>query len=122
MEQSRIPLINGWILLTADNIYHFYLNGEYIKGDDTRLFESVDRVGFIEFGDFLQNGENVLAIDVTDDNGLPHYGLRFHMQLEMLPVEITAAAERIRRQAAENVDENRLKTVVILNKNRIPVQ
>jgi hypothetical protein len=115
-------VINGWVLLTADNVYHFYLNGEYIKGDDTQIFESVDRVGFIEFGDFLQNGENVIAIDVTDNNGLPNYGLRFHMQLEMLPVEITAAADRIRRQAAENVDENRLKTIVILNKNRVPVQ
>jgi hypothetical protein len=118
--QDRV--INGWVLLTADNVYHFYLNGQYIKGDDTKIFESVDRVSYIEFGDFLQQGENVIAVDVTDNNGVPNYGLRFHMQLEMLPVEITAAAERIRRKAAENVDEERLKNVVILNKNRIPVQ
>ncbi len=115
--QDRI--IEGWILLTADNNYHFYLNGEYIKGDDTQIFEKVDRVSFIEFSDFLKQGENTIAVDVTDFNGAPHLGLKFYMQLELLPVEITAAAERIRQKAAENVDENRLKTIVILNKNRI---
>ncbi len=115
--QDRV--INGWVLLTADNQYHFYLNGEYIKGDNTKMFESVDRVEYIEMGDFLKKGENVIAVDVTDFNGVPHYGLRFYMHLEMLPVEITAAADRIRQKAAESVDENRLKKVVILNKNRI---
>ena len=115
-------VINGWALLTADNEYHFYLNGEYIKGDDTKIFESVDRVDYIEISDFLKMGDNVIAIDVTDYNGVPHQGLRFYMHLEMLPGEITAAADRIRRKAAENVDENRLKTIVILNKNRILAQ
>jgi tetratricopeptide (TPR) repeat protein len=115
--QDRV--VNGWALITADNDYHFYLNGEYIKGDDTKMFESVDRVEYIEISDFLNTGENTIAIDVTDFNGPPHLGLKFYLQLEMLPVEITAAAERIRRKAAENVDENRLRKVVILNKNRI---
>lgn len=112
-------VINGWVLITADNQYHFYLNGDYIKGDDTKIFETVDRVDYIEIADFIKTGENVIAIDVTDFNGVPHRGLRFYMHLEMLPVEITAAADRIRQKAAENVDENRLKTIVILNKNRI---
>ena len=112
-------VINGWALLSADNEYHFYLNGEYIKGDDTKIFETVDRVDYIEISDFLKTGDNIIAIDVTDYNGVPHHGLRFYMHLEMLPVEITAAADRIRRKAAENVDENRLRTIVILNKNRI---
>ncbi len=118
--QDRV--INGWILVTADDNYHLYLNGQYIKGSDTKLFESVDRVEYIEMGDFFKKGENVLAVDVTDFNGAPHLGFRFYMQLEMLPGEITAAAERIRAQAAENVDENRLKSIVILNKNRILIK
>lgn len=112
-------VINGWVLITADNQYHFYLNGDYIKGDNARIFETVDRVQYIELADFIQPGNNVIAVDVTDFNGAPHYGLRFYMQLEMLPGEITAAAERIRRKAAENVDEATLKKLVVLNKNRI---
>lgn len=112
-------VINGWALLTADNDYHFYLNGEYIKGDETKIFENVDKVEYIEISDFLKEGENILAIDVTDFNGPPHFGLKFYMHLELLPVEITAAADRIRQKAAENVDENQLKKIVILNKNRI---
>ncbi len=114
--------INGWALLTADDEYHFYLNGEYIKGDESSIFEQVDRVEYIEISDFLKVGDNVIAIDVTDFDGPPRYGLRFYMQVELLPVEITAAVEKIRRQAAENVDENRLRTIVILNKNRIVTQ
>lgn len=111
--------INGWALITGDDEYHFYLNGEYIKGDDTGIFENVDVVNYLALSDFINIGENVIAIDVTDLDGPPRYGLRFYMQLEQLPVEITAAAERIRRKASESVDPDRLKTIVILNKNRI---
>jgi tetratricopeptide (TPR) repeat protein len=118
--QDRV--INGYALITADNQYHFYLNGEYIKGNENNLFESVDRVEYIELGDFVKTGENLIAIDVTDINGAPHYGLRFYLQLEILPLEITAAAERIRQKAAENVDENQLRTIVVLNKNRVPAK
>ena len=75
-----------------------------------------------EISDFLKIGENTIAIDVTDFDGTPRYGLRFYMQLEILPGEITAAADRIRRKAAEEVDSERMKKVVILNKNRIPSQ
>ncbi len=111
--------VSGWALITADDEYHFYLNGEYIKGDETGIYETVDRVGFMELTDFLTKGENLIAIDVTDFDGPPRNGLRFYLQLEMLPVEITAAAERIREKAAENVDTEKLKKVVVLNKNRI---
>ncbi len=111
--------ISGWALITGDDEYHLYLNGEYIKGDETGVFENVDQVSFIELSDFLKKGENVLGVDVTDFDNVPRYGLRFYMQLEMLPGEITSAAERIRRQAAENVDMKRLKNIVILNKNRV---
>ena len=112
--------INGWALMTGDDQYHFYLNGEYIKGDNAGIFENVDRVSFIEISDFLRVGKNEIAIDVTDFDGVPRNGLRFYMHLELLPGEITAAAERIRRKAAESVDETRLVKVDVLNKNRIP--
>jgi len=115
-------VINGWALITADDEYHFYLNGEYIKGDESAIFEQVDRVDFIEISDFLKVGENVIAIDVTDFDGPPRLGLRFYMELELLPVEITSAVERIRREAAESVYPERLKTVAILNKNKVLVQ
>ena len=112
--------INGWVLLTADDQYHFYLNGEYIKGDNARIFENVDKVTFIEISDFLKVGNNEIAVDVTDFDGPPRNGLRFYLHLELLPGEITAAADRIRRKAAENIDEARLVKVDVLNKNRIP--
>lgn len=115
-------VIDGWALITADDEYHFYLNGDYIKGDETRMYEIVDHVEFIELSDFLKTGENIIAIDVTDFDGPPRNGLRFYMELESLPVEITSAADRIRQRAAASVDENRLRTIVILNKNRIVSQ
>lgn len=115
-------VIDGWALITADDEYHFYLNGDYIKGDETKMYEVVDRVEFIELSDFLKIGENVIAIDVTDFDGPPRNGLRFYMELESLPVEITSAAEKIRQRTAANIDINRLKTIVILNKNRIVSQ
>lgn len=115
-------VVDGWALITADDEYHFYLNGEYIKGDETGIFTHVDKVDYIEISDFLKPGDNVIAIDATDFDGPPRYGLKFYMMLEMLPVQVTQAAEKIRRQAAENVDENQLRVIVILNKNRILAQ
>ncbi len=111
--------VGGHVYITADDEYHFYLNGEYIKGDDTRIFTEVDSVEFIAFSDYLKQGDNLIAIDVGDYDNVPRYGLRFYMELELLPGEVTAAAERLRKKIAESVDENRLKTVMILNKNRI---
>ncbi|GAB4368577.1 MAG: hypothetical protein Kow0042_09820 [Calditrichia bacterium] len=111
--------ISGWAVITADDEYLLYLNGEYIKGDNVRIYEQVDKLEFIEFGDFLRVGENVIAVDVTDVDGPPRYGFRFYMEIESLPVEITSAAEKIRQRAERSVDEDRLKTVIILNKNRI---
>ncbi len=115
----RNQVIKGWALITADDEYHIYLNGEYIKGDETALFESVDSISYIEIGDFLHRGENVVAVEVTDFDGPPRYGFRFYMKLELLPVEVTSAAEKIRRAAAENIDEQELMRTVLLNKNRI---
>ncbi len=114
--------IDGWALITADDQYHFYLNGEYIKGDETGIYEEVDLVSYIELSDFLNVGENLIAIDVTDFDGPPRNGLRFYMELEMLPIEVTSAAQRIREKTSENVDLNRLRKLVILNKNRILTQ
>jgi hypothetical protein len=115
----RDQVVNGWAVITADDEYHIYLNGEYIKGDETAIFESVDHVSYIEISDFLHKGENVLAVDVTDFDGPPRYGLRFYMVLELLPVEVTSAAEKIRQAAAENIDEHQLMKIIVLNKNRI---
>ncbi len=115
----RDQVVNGWAVITADDEYHIYLNGEYIKGDETAMFESVDHVSYIEISDFLHKGENIIAVDVTDFDGPPRYGLRFYMVLELLPVEVTSAAEKIRQAAAENIDENQLMKIIVLNKNRI---
>jgi hypothetical protein len=111
--------INGYAFITADDDYHFYLNGQYIKADEGKNFVSVDQIDYIEIGDFLKVGENVISIDVTDYDGPPRNGLRFFMELELLPVEISSAAERVRQRAEESVDPERLKTVTTLNKNRV---
>ncbi|GAB4329812.1 MAG: hypothetical protein Kow0037_05080 [Calditrichia bacterium] len=114
---SRI--VNGWGLITADDSYHLYLNGEYIRGDGTNDFESVEKIEFYEISDFLKTGKNVLAVDVTDFDGEPRYGFRFYLHLESLPVEVTKAAEKIRSQIESGVDENEYRKVVTLNKNKI---
>jgi hypothetical protein len=120
-KKFNLPVrtINGYAFITADDDYHFYLNGQYIKADEGKNFVSVDQIDYIEIGEFLKDGENVISIDVTDYDGPPRNGLRFFMELELLPVEISSAAERIRQRAEESVDPERLKTVTTLNKNRV---
>jgi tetratricopeptide (TPR) repeat protein len=111
--------INGFAFITADDGYHLYLNGQYIKEGFTDNLQTADRIEYIEFSDFLRSGDNVIAIDVTDYDGPPRNGLRLFLELELLPAEIASAAERIRQQAEESVDPQRLKIVSILNKNRV---
>lgn len=117
-ELAALP-VQGRIAITADKTYRCYLNDVYIIGVDGDNFEQVDLVPFEAFGGELRVGKNILACSVTDYDGPPRYGLRFEMLLEFLPIELSEAVKKIAEGQQENVDLEKLRQVVILNKNRI---
>jgi len=117
-DLSSLP-VQGRIAITADKTYRCYLNDVYIIGVDGDNFEKVDLVPFEAFGDELKVGKNILACSVTDYDGPPRYGLRFEVLLEFLPIELSDAVKKISESHQENVDLEKLRQVVILNKNRI---
>ncbi|MHA2203363.1 MAG: tetratricopeptide repeat protein, partial [Candidatus Hodarchaeales archaeon] len=55
-KKFNLPVrtINGYAFITADDDYHFYLNGQYIKADEGKNFVSVDQIDYIEIGEFLK--------------------------------------------------------------------
>jgi hypothetical protein len=64
---------------------------------------------------------NVIAIDVEDKDH-SRRGIKFYGFLEVLPADITAAAEEKAKVAKVIVDPLILKKVNILNKNRIALK
>ena len=117
-DLSALP-VQGRIAITADKTYRCYLNDIYIIGVDGNNFEQVDVVPFEAFGNELKVGRNTLACSVTDYDGPPRYGLRFEMLLEFLPIELSEAVKKISERHQENVDLEKLRQIVILNKNRV---
>lgn len=117
-DLSALP-VQGRIAITADKTYRCYLNDVYIIGVDAGDFEQVDMVPFEAFGNELKVGKNTLACSVTDYDGPPRNGLRLEMLLEFLPIELSDAVKKISEQHRENVDLEKLRQIVILNKNRI---
>jgi len=112
--------INGWIAVSGDHSYHLYLNDIYITGVDKTEFEKTEVVPFRTFENFVAEGNNLLAVSVTDTDGKPHYGLRFHLHLELLPGEMSDTIKNIRsRMGEENIDPAKLQKSGVLNKNRI---
>jgi tetratricopeptide (TPR) repeat protein len=118
-DLSAIP-VGGWIAITGDKTYRFYLNDTYVIGVENSDFTlDVSIISFEAFSTILNEGKNVISCSVTDIDGPPRYGLRFYMLLEALPGEVTVAAEKIRESEEEKIDFNKLKETVILNKNRV---
>jgi tetratricopeptide (TPR) repeat protein len=111
--------VDGKLAITGDKTYRCYLNDVYIIGVDDGDFENARLVPFEAFGNELRVGKNTVACSVTDYDGPPRYGLRFHMQLEFLPIELSEAVAKISEGNNENIDLDKLRQIVILNKNRI---
>lgn len=111
--------VDGKIAITGDKTYRCYLNDIYIIGIDDGNYENAQLVPFEAFGNELRVGKNTLACSVTDYDGPPRYGLRFHLFLEFLPIKLSEAVAKINEKNQEKIDLDKLRQIVILNKNRI---
>jgi tetratricopeptide (TPR) repeat protein len=112
--------IEGWVAITGDKTFRLFMNDAYILGVDDSDFESgAQIIPFEAFRGILKKGENVIACSVTDTDGAPRYGLRLYLMLKFIPGEITEIASKIRNSQQENVDPEKFKQAVILNKNNV---
>ncbi|MEJ2542465.1 MAG: tetratricopeptide repeat protein [Calditrichaceae bacterium] len=109
---------NGLFIVTADDDYRLYLNGDYIIDDAENTFTKLDSIDYITLEYSLKKGENIIAIDV-EDKDLTAQGLMFYSYFEVIPADITEAAERQARAERVVVDPQLLERVNVLNKNRI---
>ena len=105
-------------IVTADDDYRLYLNGDYIIDDAYNLFTKLDSIDYITLEFSLKKGENILAIDV-EDKDLTAQGLMFYGFFEVIPADVTEAAERQARAERVIVDPKILRRINVLNKNRI---
>lgn len=112
--------VSGEMYVTADNDFRLYLNGEYIIDDELDNYSVLDTLDYYTFDVFLKKGKNVISIDV-EDKDLSAGGLKFYAFTEILPSDITAAAEEKAKVKKVIVDSEILRKVNILNKNRISV-
>ncbi len=69
--------------------------------------------------EFLKKGDNLIAVKVVDMNGTPHLGLRFYLNTEILPTEISQTIAKIKQIQEEKISNAILKRIAILNKNKI---
>ncbi len=112
--------IGGWIAITGERAYQLFVNDVYITGVDSTRFENVQLIPFSTYGEFLKPGDNLIAISVTDFDGPPRYGIRFYLNAELLPGEVTNVLENIRKKMGiQEVPREQLIESGILNKNRI---
>lgn len=117
IELNGTP-VSGEIFVTADNDFRLYLNGEYLLDDAEDDFNSLDTLDYYTFQEFLKPGRNVIGIDVEDKDH-SRKGLKFYGSLEVLPLDITAAAEEKAKVQKVVADPVILRKINILNKNRI---
>jgi len=110
--------LNGAIYVTADDDFRIYLNGEYLIDDEMNDYAVLDSVDFYTIDIFLKKGKNIITIDV-EDKDLTAGGLKVYAYFELLPADITAAAEEKAKVKRVFVEPELLKKVNILNKNRI---
>jgi len=111
----------GMIYLTADDDFRLYLNGDYIIDDYENNFAVLDSVDFITLEFSLKSGMNIIAIDV-EDKDFTGEGLKFYGFFEIIPADVTEAAERLARAEKITIDPKILQRVNILNKNRISLK
>jgi len=111
--------IDGYIAVAGDDSYRLYINDIYINGKDADSFEKADVISFSTFSEFLKKGENLISVSVTDFDGEPRYGLKFHLSVKLLPGEITDTINKIRQTQQSDINPATLRKTVTLNKNRI---
>ena len=113
--------VDGNLYITADNDYRFFLNSEYIIDDDADSFARIDTIdyGYISYS--IKPGRNILAIHTvdTDKSG---GGVKVYGYIELLPLDISAAAEEQGKIIQLDVDPIILKKINTLNKNRISLR
>jgi len=108
----------GSIYVTADEDFRIYLNGEYLVDDELNDYAVIDSLDYYTFDIYLKKGKNEIAIDV-EDRDLTAKGLKMYSFFELLPANITAAAEEKAKVKQVFVEPNLLRKINILNKNRI---
>ncbi|NOX88849.1 MAG: tetratricopeptide repeat protein [Calditrichaeota bacterium] len=113
--------VNGIIYVTADEDFRIYLNGEYLLDDEKNDYSVVDTLDFYTFDLYLKEGKNVLAVDV-EDRDMTRGGLKLYGYIEILPADVTKAAEEMAKEKKIIVDPAVLKRINILNKDRIVVE
>ncbi len=119
-EINGTPL-DGNFYVTADNDFRIYLNGEYLLDDEYDDYARLDTLDYYTFDIILKQGKNVIGIDVEDKDH-SRQGLKFYGYIEVLPADITKAAEEKAKVKKIEIDPIILKKVNILNKNRISVK
>ncbi len=113
--------LEGSVYVTADNDFRLYLNGEYLTDDEMDDFAVLDTLDFYTIDLYLKKGKNVFSIDV-EDKDITGYGLKFYASFELLPADITAAAEEKAKVKRVFVEPELLRKINILNKNRISLK
>jgi tetratricopeptide (TPR) repeat protein len=112
--------VGGSIYITADDDYRFFINGEYIIDDLDDDFNKLDSLDYATISYYLKPGSNTFALDVIDYDKTEQ-GVKLYGYFEVLPSDITAAAEERAKIQKIDIDPILIKKVNILNKNRISV-
>lgn len=113
--------VGGTIYITADDDFRFFINGEYILDDLDDDYFKVDTLDFQTISYYMKPRKNVLTIDVIDFNKTEK-GVKLYGYFEVLPDDITAAAEERAKIKQVSIDPVILRKVNVLNKNRITVK
>jgi tetratricopeptide (TPR) repeat protein len=112
--------VGGAIYITADDDYRLFINGEYIIDDADDDFTKLDSLDYETISYYLKPGVNVFVLDVIDYNKTAQ-GAKLYGYFEVLPADLTAAAEENAKIQKIDIDPIILKKVNILNKNRISI-
>jgi len=112
--------VDGYIYMTADNEFSFFLNEEYITDDEANNFAVLDTIDFGYISYSIKSGLNTFSIRVidTDHSG---GGIKLYGYFELIPLDILAAMEERSRVAALDIDPGVLYKINTLNKNRVPI-
>jgi len=112
--------VGGAIYITADDDYRFFINGEYIIDDADDDFNKLDSLDYETISYYLKPGTNVFVLDVVDYDKTAQ-GAKLYGYFEVLPSDLTAAAEEKAKIQKIDIDPIVLRKVNILNKNRISI-